>query len=74
MAAKVDGSVAGRGQGKVVTAVPGDRGSHIDFRPRAGGEASGTNEHGSHCGGIVVIDTALRPRVVSDRADLIPGG
>ena len=73
MTAKVDGSVAGRGQGKVITAVPGDRGSHIDFRPGTGGETSGTNEHVAHRGGIAVIDTALCPRVVTDRADLIPG-
>ena len=73
MTAKVDGTVAGRGQGKVITAVPGDRGSHIDFRPCTGGETSGINEYVAHRGGIVVIDTALRPPVVTDRTDLIPG-
>jgi hypothetical protein len=71
MATKIDRGVAVSREREVIRAVPGDIGGHIHSRPCTGGEASGSIDQAAHDGSIGVIDSALRPGVVTDGTDLI---
>jgi len=73
MATEIDGGVAGRDESEIISTVSCDIGSHRYFGPCAGGETGGTTKRCAHDGRVVVIDAALRPRIIADCADLVPG-